>query len=195
LIVLLKQRALPLPAAIEHTENIPGFRNKHWIAHPLQDADRPAVNALVAQIETRMAPPRREIIVAMLMRLAVGSYPEALKDADGFGIRISDMADDLVAAPYSELHVAWALAEWRRTEKWFPKTSELCEKLLHLDVDARVLRRRCRVLLGQEKPFHWEIPEDKREAVPLSPERKAELAAKIHDGPMADKLRDMVARA
>lgn len=156
MIALLRQRPTPLPPAILDVERIPGFRFPQWIAKPVDSDAKDAVSRALQEIEARLAAPRREWIVAILMRLAVGNYPEATKDAQAFGVRISDMADDLME--HSEAHIVQACAEWRKTESWFPKTNELLEKLLAIRCADLMYRHRAQVLLGIKKPRPWELP-------------------------------------
>lgn len=155
---LLRRRPSPLPPAILHSERLDGFRNPQWVMRPMDDGERVAVTSALAEIESRLAPPRREWIVAILSRLSVHWPP---KDEQAFGYVLSDMADDLLN--YSEAHLVAVCAEWRKTEKWFPKSAELLEKLLNLDCMERVYRHRARVLLGQEQPHAFEIPATPRD--------------------------------
>lgn len=152
---LLKRRPSPLPAAILHSERVDGFRNPQWVAHPLDGDARQAMTLCLREIEERLTPARRGMIVALLTRLAV-HYPGQATDGDSFPIVLGEMADDM--AEYSELHIAAACAEWRRTEKWWPKTSELREKLLFLHCTDLAMRHRAEVLLGHKPPRPFEIP-------------------------------------
>jgi hypothetical protein len=185
-----------LPPALDHTENVPGWRSPWWIAQPLGDDQLPAVAGALASIEERLQPPRREWIIAILSRLAV-HYPNASADPDAFAIVLSDMADDL--ADYSEAHLVQACGEWRRDEKWFPKTCELRTKLCTIDALDRVYRRRARVLLGREEArwYDRQPPSDHGEGAAPSPERLIDLDERLKTLPagLAESVRGLIAAA
>lgn len=161
-----------------------------WVMRPVDDLDRPAVESALVELEDRLTPGNRDNRIAMLARLVV-HYPNVSKDEGSLAVILADMADDL--ADFSDLHVAWACAEWRQTESWWPKPAELREKALTLDCFARVYRRRARVLLGQAEPCAFELPKPPQgDPEPMSEERKREIASHIKPGPMAAPLRAML---
>lgn len=152
---MLKQQPLPLPPAILHTEQVEGFRNPQWVARALPCAARPLVERAKADLESRLAPGRREIIIALLIRLAV-QWPEKSKDPQAFGMLVADMAEDL--AEFSESQIAAACVEWRRTENWWAKVADLRSRLLTMQAFDKMHLRRARVLLGEESPRSYELP-------------------------------------
>lgn len=174
LIALLRQRPTPLAAAILATEQIPGFRYPQWVSQPLDGPARAAVEGALQEIDQRLAPARREWVIAILMRLAVGSYPEVTKDQHGFGIRLNDLADDLVE--FSEPHIVLACTDWRKSEQWFPKEAELRSKLVHIRAIEHVHQHRAQVLLGLKDARPWELPR-KEEPAPVQVDVGQAMAA------------------
>lgn len=188
--VLLARRPQPLPQAITATERVDGYRGELWIVRPVDLDQMRAMEGTLAEMEERLRPGNRDVRIAMLARLSV-HYPNVAKDEGALSVILADLADDL--AEFSDLHVAWACADWRRTESWWPKSGELREKCLQLDCWARVYRRRARVLMALEPPHQFELPAPPRgEPQPLSPARKAEIEAAITPGPLARPLRELL---
>lgn len=142
-----------MPKAILTSERLDNFKNPMWVAHPLGMAERAEVEAALVLLEERGRTARRDRIIAMLMRLSVQWPP---KDAQAFGMVLSDMADAFMT--FSEPQVAIACVQWQKTGKWFPKIAEMLELLEPMRVDDKTHLRRARVLLGRERPFPWEVP-------------------------------------
>jgi hypothetical protein len=157
---------------------------------PLDAAARSDVETALRQAESWLATSRREVVIALLTRLAAGTYPEAIKDAQAFLVRASDMADDL--QDMSEQIIAWALISHRRTEKFFPKTSEIREKALEWHCCALVVKHRAMVLLGRKEPFaHERLPAPADDPAELSEARKSELLDRAPAG-MRNALKGMM---
>lgn len=147
---------MPLPLAILHTEQVEGYRTRQWVARPLDDSARPAVERAKNALEMRLAPARREVVIALLIRLAV-QWPEVSKDPQAFGMRVADMAEDL--ADFSAEAIAAACVDWRRTENWYPKSADLRGKLLTAQAFDKMHLRRANILLGEDQPRSWETPD------------------------------------
>lgn len=171
------------------------MRNPQWVARALPEDQVPVVVDVLRELEERLRPARREWIIAILSRLAV-HYPNASADPDAFAIVLSDMADDL--ADFSELHLVQACAEWRRTEKWFPKIPELHEKLLSLHCYDLVMRRRARILLGIDEAHYYDLPADRHtDGEPPSPENLVDIEERLKTMPegLAASIRGLIAAA
>lgn len=150
---LLKAQPSPLPPVLTNTEKVADFNRPQWVARPLNDGERSLVLAAKGEIEARLAPARREVIIGLLSRLAVQWPP---KDAKAFGLLLADFATDL--AEFSELHIAQACREWRQTENWFPKIADLRGRLLVMRSMEKAYFRRSKVLLGEAKARDYERP-------------------------------------
>lgn len=102
--------------------------------------------------EARQEPAPREIVVAILARLANnlgGDRPN-----DSWTMLLDDYAEDL--AGISELHLREITGGLRRSGKWFPKAAEIIEQWNALRYREIEMRRRARVLIGLEEPKPWE---------------------------------------
>jgi hypothetical protein len=142
-----------LPPALTVERRVEGIRNPVWAMTPIDGAQRAAVQLTLGEIEGRLVPPRRNWIVAILARLAV-HYPNETKDQRAFGLRLSDMADEL--ADYSEAHLVAACAAWRRSQSWWPKLNELRDILFGIRAADQLHKHRAEVLLGLKQPRPWE---------------------------------------
>jgi hypothetical protein len=192
---LLRRRPPQLPPALVHSEPRPNIRGPQWTARALPEDQVPAVVNVLRELEERLRPARREWIIAILSRLAV-HYPNASADPDAFGIVLSDMADDL--AEFSELHLVQACAEWRRTEKWFPKIPEMHDKLFRLYGYDVVMRRRARILLGIDEAQFYDLPADRRtNGEPPPPEFLVDIEDRLKTLPegLATSIRGLIAAA
>lgn len=87
-----------------------------------RDIDRAEANDLRAQLESALTPGRPSAIAASLTSLAL-NYHRPDFTAEQAAIIVNQQLDDFADVPADIL--AEACTTWRRTEKWFPKPSEL----------------------------------------------------------------------
>lgn len=106
-------------------------------------------------IESRRPPASKAAITAHLGRLMNTCGTEQKLTAAEVEAKLNEYARHL--AEFSEAHLDATISEYVRTEKWFPKISELRERLMTRRNRADVWRHRARVLLGLDQPTSWEI--------------------------------------
>lgn len=102
--------------------------------------------------QARQEPAPREIVVAILARLANNIGGD--RATDSWTMIFDDYVEDL--AGISEPHLREIAAYHRRASKWFPKASEVIEQWNALRYRESEQLRRARVLIGIEDPKPWE---------------------------------------
>lgn len=116
------------------------------VFNPPTATEERTLRDLSAAIEARLAPASREEVIAHVGRLAAHDTRE--RPASEWRMVFEDFAEDL--AEFSGAHVRQAVTEHRRTNKWFPKVSELRERCLELRALDTAYALRCRRSLGLE---------------------------------------------
>ena len=98
----------------------------HLPVQPITEAVRADAEDAARWLEANRAPAGREFVAAQLARLAL-HFPRRDLDEQGMQLVAADLIDELQRFP------AWALAaacqSWLRTEKFWPRLSELLEKI------------------------------------------------------------------
>jgi len=114
------------------------------------DIDKRTAYALRDSLKASLTGATAQTIIAMLTQLML-HYPRP-DFTDGQARQVClDMADDFAEVPGDIM--AEACREWRRTEKWFPRPSELLAKARGMVEDRkRALRDVERVLNALDKP-------------------------------------------
>jgi hypothetical protein len=179
-------------------QQVPGYRNPLWLPRALRPDENVAVQQALAEIETRLTPATKAAIVAHLGRLMNTAGTEQKLSASEVDAKLNDYAYHL--AEFSEPHFVTAISEHVRDEKWFPKVSELRERLLFRRTTAVVMRRRARILLGLDQASTWELDlaarleseRQQREAEPKGPSPElSERIAKLPP-PLAESVQRMM---
>lgn len=176
-----------LPESITTERQIPGYHNPLWLPRSLRPEENISVQQALAEIETRLTPAPKAVIAVHLGRLMNTCGTEQKLSPGEVEAKLNEYAHHL--AEFSESNLKLAISEYVRTEKWFPKISELRELLVKGRSRADVMRRRARILLGLEEASDWEKSlvqklEDDRarramEATGPTPETKSKLAESI----------------
>lgn len=117
------------------------------VFNPPTPAEEATLRALNATLEARLQQAPRGTTEALLARLA--AHDPRDRSATEWKMIFEDYAEDL--GEFSEAHLRQAISEHRRTNKWFPKVSELRERCLELRALDTARALRCRRSLGIER--------------------------------------------
>lgn len=148
--------ALLRPLVDRHRSPLDGWRNgrskidgvyfePNWLAPAEIDAAR----AVLPSFEAACKPAANDEIIYLLTRLAAHySSQHADRSASQWQVVFADYADDLSHLPADIMRDA--IATWRRTEKWWPKVSELIAIAMPRLTERLWERDRLRKMLGIE---------------------------------------------
>lgn len=127
-------------------------QGKGWVTREINSSDLPYLRMAAESFEARQAPASREIIVALLARLA--NHFRSERPGDAWQMLFEDYAADLDGI--SDAHLREVIASHRKERNWFPKIAELTERWNALRHREAEQFRRARVLMGLEQPKSWE---------------------------------------
>lgn len=165
-----------LPAVLTETRAVEASRYPMWVARELEPSERVKVEQALAQLHGRFRRAPMERILAHLGRMFAqwdsNTQSDAVKE-----IVLEDFASDL--AEFSEAHVAEVCIFWRRTQTYKPRIAEFLAEMHRVWTRDAESVRRCRVLLGLEKPKFWEVIPEKHEPAPLTQDARARMNAAL----------------
>jgi hypothetical protein len=139
-----------LPPTLTAEHEIDGCSNKIWIAHPVEGADRAAVEEALQLLELRLVPATDDEALTLIA--------EMLEHYGKTG-KISPEIFTRHIGEFSAYHIAAILKAHIAANEQLPMPATFRLQLTKLKSSATVMLHRAKVLLGLKQAYWFETPD------------------------------------
>lgn len=159
------------------TRQVDGWRERQWVALPLEPGQDVAVQQGLLVLDQRLQSAPEGVTLDLVDRLL--NHWNDIRTAEEKANRFDDWAEDL--EEFSEAHLAAACKTWRQNNSFPPKIADIRALCLNERARDQMLHRRSRVLLGLERPLAQEVlpARDAAQLIELKPAQQKLLAEAV----------------